>query len=88
MVSHRTEYYLHTLPCSEKFSFPKILVLRHGFSRNSANHFRQDLAMTSFCFFLLPVEYDVLYYSFSQDLFKTGQISDQHEKVDNQYITY
>jgi hypothetical protein len=44
--------------------------------------------MTSFYFLLMPVVYHVLYYAFSQDLFKTGQISNQHEKVDSQCIAY
>jgi hypothetical protein len=44
--------------------------------------------MTSFYFLLLPVVYDVLYYAFSQDFSKIGQIANQHEKVDNQRVTH
>jgi len=39
--------------------------------------------MASFYFPLLPVVYHIPYYAFSQDLLNTGQLANQHEKVNS-----
>jgi hypothetical protein len=85
MVSPRTKYYLHTPPPSQQFSFSKILILRQSFNESSVDRFGYALIllMISFYFLLMPIVYHILYYAFSQDLFKTGQISNQHEKVNS-----
>jgi hypothetical protein len=85
MVSPRTKYYPHTSPPSYQFGFSKILILRQSFSGSSAERSGRALILltTSFYFLLLPIVHHVFHYTFSQDLFNTGQIANQHEKVDN-----